>query len=809
MNKTRNDNLKSAFRRRIIVSLFLFIFIELTAAPIKQKTVLVLLPGNTENPAMNLIFEGVQQRMVSLGSERIIVIPARVDSLAEGSPELKKLRDEWFRVRYGTQPVDLIVAVSTPPLLMAIEFRNKYKPGTPIISCCNDRQSLGDRASPITGIVGQYPWKENFDLLKQLFPQTRHVALVGGATPFDRMANGPLGEIVRKEQPVMEFIDLSGLTAADQIERAKTLPPNTVLLLGSALHDAAGNDVQQGTQGLRATLAHESNAPLLFITEVNFGSAGLGGYMVNWPELGAELGEMGLSVLSGRISPNAPMATSKSIHLRLDWRELDRWKVPLSRVPSQASVEFRPPSLWEANPQAVLFAIAALASQALAIVFLLAQRRQRQASRNQLAERLRFETLLTEASTAFANRTESELDRAIHEALQRMGLFFNATYASIWQLALNSSTIARTHIWTDNSGESTIDVDPQQFPDTVSRLLRGDVISFSQKAELAGLADRESFRELGIASFLAIPIQNGEQILGALCLVNQFQQTSWPQDLVSRLRIIAGMLGSALARQRATEALRESEIARQRLNEKAAQMNRVTEMGQLVASVAHELAQPLTAILSNAQAASRLTARPVVDLPEIQAALSDIIDDNERARAVLKNLRDAFKKHTITPHAVDLNEIVGKVVLMVKSSAYLRDVRLQTSLVPGRAQVNADEVPVQQILLNLISNAMDAMGHLHPKDRLLLIHTRIDKESGVLIVEDHGPGIPDTLKASIFAPFFTTKNDGLGMGLTICQELLRTMGGSIGLEDGFGGGTRFRVKLPVACEPQLLGRNHI
>lgn len=763
------------------------------------KNVLVLLPGNTENPAMNLIFQGIQRQMVSRGPERITLMAARVDSLAEGAEHLKTAQEEWFRARYGNVHLDLIIPVSTPPLLMAIEFRNRFKPGTPIVACCPYPNTFGVDAQPLTGVFGQYAWKENVELIKKLFPNTRQIALAGGATPSDRALNRPLGEILRQQSPAIGFIDLSELTATQQVDRAKNLPADTVLMFGSLLNDIAGNEVQHGPGGLRASLARESNSPLIFVTELNFGQGGLGGYMVNWMDLGEELGRLGASVLSGAVEPNAPRLPSKSIHLRLDWRELQRWKVPSSRVPNDASIEFEPPSLWETHAYAVVLSVVALAGQAAGIGFLLVERRRRRISRNQLAERLRFETLLAEISSTFANRDDSDLEPAIQDALRRMGMFFDATYTSIWQMHEDPQTAVRTHTWPDNAGRSATTVSPEQFPNTVQRLRRGEIVHFSSESE-AKLDDSGVIQEIGAASFLAVPLRNGEQITGALSLQNQLEEKSWPPDFVTRLRLIADILGSALARQNAAKALRESELARQRLNERATQMNRVTEMGQLVASLTHELTQPLTAILSNAQAASRIVARPSVDLPEVRATLADIIEDNERARAVLTNLRGAFKKHTISPHPVNLNEIVDKVVLMVKNNAYLRDVQIQSALFPKAVLVKADEVPLQQVLLNLIHNAMDAMCDLPASGRFLMVKTYIEPQAhcGLLVVDDQGPGIPDSLKATIFSPFFTTKSDGLGMGLTICQELLRALGGSIDFEDRPEGGARFRVELPLA-----------
>jgi two-component system sensor kinase FixL len=243
-----------------------------------------------------------------------------------------------------------------------------------------------------------------------------------------------------------------------------------------------------------------------------------------------------------------------------------------------------------------------------------------------------------------------------------------------------------------------------------------------------------------------------------------------------------------------------AQLERKRMQEETSQLNRATEMGQLVASLAHELAQPLAAVLSNAQAASRLSARPDPDLAEIQTALLDIIEDDQRASAVLSNVRALLRKHSITPHGVNLNEIAKNVALMVRSSAQLRGVQLCLLLSEETVLVMGDEVPLQQVLLNLINNAMDAVTQLTSERRTITLTTglRAQDRAGVLVVEDQGPGVPDDLRAKLFQPFFTTKGEGLGMGLAICQTILQTLGGTIELQDRLGRGATFEVVLRPA-----------
>jgi C4-dicarboxylate-specific signal transduction histidine kinase len=243
-----------------------------------------------------------------------------------------------------------------------------------------------------------------------------------------------------------------------------------------------------------------------------------------------------------------------------------------------------------------------------------------------------------------------------------------------------------------------------------------------------------------------------------------------------------------------------AELERKRMQEETAQLHRATEMGQLVASLAHELTQPLAAILSNAQAGSFLATGPEPDIAEINAALRDIIEDDQRARSVLNNVRALLKKHAITPHRVDLNQIVEAVAQIVKSSAQLRGVQIISALANDPVFVLGDEVPLQQVVINLINNAMDAMSQFPAERRVITLRTTVQSPSGpgLLVVKDYGPGVPDELRDKLFQPFFTTKSEGLGMGLAICQTILQTLGGSIQLQDNAESGATFHVVLPSA-----------
>ena len=250
---------------------------------------------------------------------------------------------------------------------------------------------------------------------------------------------------------------------------------------------------------------------------------------------------------------------------------------------------------------------------------------------------------------------------------------------------------------------------------------------------------------------------------------------------------------------------KRSTLERLKTTDEIARLNRIASLGQLAASLAHELAQPLASILMHAEAAHRLASRPNPDLAEIRAALADITDDDERARTIVQNMRAVFQRQRITPHILDLNRIVNEVYRIVKNDAQLRGVHVQMLLSSDDVWVRGDEVVLQQIVLNLINNGMDAMARLPIERRILKVRTFPDPDRswGNLTVTDNGPGIPEENKSKLFTPFFSTKAEGLGLGLSISRSLVESLEGHITLEARSGPGSVFRVELPLARRQAL------
>jgi PAS domain S-box-containing protein len=241
----------------------------------------------------------------------------------------------------------------------------------------------------------------------------------------------------------------------------------------------------------------------------------------------------------------------------------------------------------------------------------------------------------------------------------------------------------------------------------------------------------------------------------------------------------------------------ELEAARQR-NE-LAHLSRVTLLGQLCGSLAHELNQPLTAILSNAQAAQRFLAKDLADAGELRDILCDIVAEDKLAAEVIRRLRVLLRKGEVQLEPLDINELVETVLKLVRSDFLNQNVALSTELAPHLPVVNGDSVQLQQVLLNLVVNGCDAMAGCEANERRLLVRTELADGKDVRVsIADEGCGIPPGKMEHIFEPFFTTKTEGMGMGLAIGRTIVSAHGGKLWATNNAKHGATFQFTLPPA-----------
>ena len=245
-----------------------------------------------------------------------------------------------------------------------------------------------------------------------------------------------------------------------------------------------------------------------------------------------------------------------------------------------------------------------------------------------------------------------------------------------------------------------------------------------------------------------------------------------------------------------TTAQNQAILDRDKARRELSHAGRVSMLGQLASSLAHELNQPLGAILRNAEAAGILLQADIPDLQELREITEDIQRDDRRAGKVISRLRSLLRDHAIQADQVDFAELVDEVLDLLRTEAISRGVRLAADLNHGNTSVRGDSIHLQQVLLNLVMNGLDAAGQ-GKADRYVLIRSRLrDDRMLEVSVEDSGPGVPPAEASQVFEPFHTTKPAGMGLGLSICRTIVEAHGGRIWLDDRASGkGAVFRFTL--------------
>jgi signal transduction histidine kinase len=376
-----------------------------------------------------------------------------------------------------------------------------------------------------------------------------------------------------------------------------------------------------------------------------------------------------------------------------------------------------------------------------------------------------------------ASRLASEL----RESQSRLEVAAAAAGLGLW-----TWNTEKFRLWATSSAKSMCGLDDRDPVDTVQLLSRidpGDIARVEEVWRQAAKSGAEAEVQLRIR----LPDGN-TRLLAA--------RGRSEADETGRITTIQGVLRDVTEQFRARQ---ENEELRRDL----AHAGRVSVLGTLSSSLAHELSQPLGAIMLNTEAAELILKRPDPDLEEIRQILADIHRDDRRAAEVIDGLRKLLKRGRMDPVPLSVEDLVHDVAALLRSDAIARNVMLECSADPGISQVRGDKVHLSQVLINLIMNGMDAVAQQPAALRRVTLRARADGPAHVeLLVTDSGAGIPEPEMQQIFDPFFTTKTGGMGMGLSVSRTIVDAHGGRLWAENSASEGAVFHVTLPVLAVSQ-------
>ncbi len=414
----------------------------------------------------------------------------------------------------------------------------------------------------------------------------------------------------------------------------------------------------------------------------------------------------------------------------------------------------------------------------------------RDISERKQAEELRAARALqiamrADVSAAFGK--EESLRTILGECSEAIVRHLEAAFARIWTLSDDGKML----VLQASAGMYThLDGPHSQIP--MGQLKIG-MIAEEGKPHLANnvlndarISDRAWAEEEGMASFAGYPLSVGDRTIGVVAL---FSRTPVTPETIETLASTADLIAQGIERKYAQQALQITRI-------ELARVSRLTTMGELAASIAHEVNQPLTAVTNNSSACLRLLAANNLRPEVLRRALEEIVTDGTRASAVIAGIRAFIRKSPAEKNELDINEVIQQVLALADRELYEHRVRTERQLTKALPLVSADRIQMQQVLLNLIMNGIEAMTVVTNRQRSLCIQSRIDGSGGILVaVRDSGTGISREANR-LFTPFFTTKPNGMGMGLSISRSLVESHGGKLWAEPNSPHGAVFSFTLP-------------
>lgn len=417
----------------------------------------------------------------------------------------------------------------------------------------------------------------------------------------------------------------------------------------------------------------------------------------------------------------------------------------------------------------------------------------------ELAEKLRLQRLLADISTHFAGLPSAQVDEGIEQTQRLIVETLGLDRSTLWQIdPQNGDELVLTHCWQRPAwpplpqGISTAG----RLPWSCAQVMKGEMIRFDRVQDLPPEAaiDAEAFQELGPKSNVTFPLMTHGRTFGALAFATLGEEREWRDDEIAELKLVAQIIGNVVSRERA-------ELREEQLREELAHAMRMAALGEMAATLAHELNQPLTAILCNAQAARRFLASGRATPEELGAILDDIVRDDKRAGSVIHNLRTMVSKGPKQVERCCLNELASEVSVLLRSVFIEEKIDVRLTLAPGLPAVEAVRVELQQVLVNFLLNAVQAMRDTPSGHRIIEIETARVKEGVVVSVLDRGRGIAPECLTKIFEPFVSSKASGLGMGLSICRRIVENHGGRIVAASRLEGGAIFTATLPASGTP--------
>jgi PAS domain S-box-containing protein len=662
-------------------------------------------------------------------------------------PDFRQPRDrevfaQYLEAKYRDAGIDVVIALSDEAVQIVAEHRDIVG-GVPLVFATR-RSDVPSAIPKSLAVVVPFRPARTVELALRLQPQLAHVYVVSDTSQPDDAELLPFSTALSGYSSRLDLQYWLGLPQDELLERVARLPADSAVLYASVGSSSALG--QEPAAELARLLAERANAPVYGLHDSFVGRGLVGGYMVHSEYLGAELARQTLRVLRGAFAEVVEDVGGSHV---VDARALSRWNLDETRLPPDTELLFAPPSIWKLYQGWIITLLVLVAVQFALIVTLLIQSISRRRDRLMLAE-----------------------------TAHRFRLARSAGKVGIWQ-------------WDLEKDELLIEPELRELLGYDARDEHVDVTAQIHAEDLPNL--RRAARDHAQGLTAQFEIQH--RMLDKNGNVRWF--LSRGQAMVTRNRLIGTAIDITERKHHEDEKAQTALQLQEQRNE-LAHLGRAAMAGALSGAVAHELNQPLSAMMSNARAALQFLARGVVDRQEIKDILVDIESDGRRAGDVIRHLRSLLRRGEAQFEPVHLDQIIGQVLRLIHSDLVTHNIKVLHEPTAGIPPISADSVQLQQVLLNLLGNACDALKLVEPADRRISIRVHMSGATHVrLSVADNGCGFSEQNVDGLFKPFFTTKKTGLGLGLSISRSIVDAHGGRIWAERNRDGGATFHVDLAV------------
>lgn len=711
-----------------------------------HRNILVLLSSQPELPASQAVVKGLESVLKT--DPDIHVYYEFLDGMRFHTAEHFEQSERFLRTKYALTRFDVAVAIGPEALhFLLTRGAGLIVPSRIVFGSISEANA--SRLPPnsgASGIVSRFDLVKTLALARALQPDLRHVAVIAGASPFDRSWEARAREQLAGKDDGYQLTYLTGLPMPDLLDRVARLPEASAILFLSVFKDGEGHPYV--SREVVEQVSQAANAPVYSVYDTYLDHGIVGGYMDTFEAVGRQVGALALRKSSGEAAQQPDIQPSQTHGFIVDWRALQRWGLAKSRLPSGTEIRSKPPSLWQRETIALILAVL-IGLSALVLKFYREIRNRRRAEQE-----------------ATDSRDQIELS-------------VSAANLGLWEW-----DPVTDKVWTSDHCRKLLGLDGGE---TVAREKFLDCLQGED-------------RTLAVARMLKA-MATGNPCEAEYSLVQADGTVRWLSSRASRRSrgggrrdYLLGVLMDITERK-----LAEHETVEQR--KQLTHLTRVSVLGALSGALAHELNQPLTAILSNAQAAKRILMRKPYDLREIRKILEDIVEDDRRAGDVIHHLRALLRREETTRTPIDINQLVASVLDFARSDLLLKGVNLTRKLARDCPLIEGDAIQLQQVLLNLIVNACDAMSRKPSAGRSLCVKTEVTKKNKLRVsVVDTGEGISEDDLAKLFEPFHTTKALGLGLGLPICNWIIGAHGGKLSAHNNDDGGATFSFDLPLPVE---------